>query len=87
MHDEIRGVLGSEVQDDKITVLNRGLVWRDRLITFDEDTRIVGTVGLEEFGRTNRGGRRSQGVEQRPGEQVQECRFTWRWTCVTCRWP
>ena len=44
MHDEIRGVFVSEVQDDKITVLNRRLVWRDRLITFDGDTRIVGRI-------------------------------------------
>ena len=60
-----RGVLGPEPHDDKeITVLNRKLVLRDGLITYEADTRIVGNIfeamGLEEgskdFGHADRGG-------------------------------
>ena len=52
-----RGVLGPEPHDDKeITVLSWKLVWRDGLITFDADPRIVGNIleamGLEEGSKT-----------------------------------
>ena len=52
-----RGVLGPELHDDKeITVLNRRLVWRDGLITYEADPRIVGNIleamGLEEGWKT-----------------------------------
>ena len=52
-----RGVLGPEPHDDKeITVLNRKLVWRDGLITYEADPRIVGNIleamGLEEGSKT-----------------------------------
>ena len=52
-----REVLGPEPHDDKeITVLDRRLVWRDGLITFEADPRIVGNIleaiGLEEGTKT-----------------------------------
>ena len=52
-----RGVLGPELHDDEeITLLNRKLVWRDGLITYEADPRIVGNIleaiGLEEGSKT-----------------------------------
>ena len=38
-------MLGPEPDDDKeITVLNLWLVWRDGLITYEADPRIVGNI-------------------------------------------
>ena len=52
-----RGVLGPEPLDDKeITILNRKLVWRDGLLTYEADPRIVETIlkamGLEDGSKT-----------------------------------
>ena len=54
---KMRGLLGPEPHDGKeITVLNRKLVWRDGLITYEADPRIEGNIweamGLEEGSKT-----------------------------------